>query len=142
MQEKIEKIEKEVPLKVLLIVDDEEEVRKLLMEYFQRQGFLVLEAENGELALKVITDNIIPDAVITDLMMPKMNGLELCHSIRNHPDERIRSLPVIILSGEDPEIHRPVAESAGANLFLEKPVNPKKLRDEIKKILGLRKEED
>lgn len=131
----------EINKKVLLIVDDEEEVRRLLMEYFQKQGFLVLQAENGELALKVITDNIIPDAVITDLMMPRKNGLELCRSIRCHPNSRINGLPIIILSGENPETHHHLVEEAGA-IFLEKPPQLKEIRRKIKELLGLSKEEE
>ena len=127
--------EKKIVL-IVLIVDDEKEVRKLIMDYLNKQGFLALQAENGRLALNIVTNDIIPDLVITDLMMSVMGGLELCRSIRCHQDPRIRSLPVIILSGEEPEIHRPLVEKAGANLFLKKPVNLKELRAEIKKLLG------
>ena len=127
--------EKKIVL-IVLIVDDEKEVRKLIMDYLNKQGFLALQAENGRLALNIVTNDIIPDLVITDLMMSVMGGLELCRSIRCHQDHRIRSLPVIILSGEEPEIHRPLVEKAGANLFLKKPVNLKELRAEIKKLLG------
>lgn len=64
----------------LLIVDDEKDIRRLLREYFEMQGYVIMEAENGIEAVKKAEEN--PDLILLDINMPKMDGLEVCKKIR------------------------------------------------------------
>ena len=81
---------------VLLLVEDDDDVCAALSRVFTRAGFTVVTAADGIAALKA-TETQRPDVVLTDLDMPRMNGLQLCRAIRQHAD--LRDIPVAILSG-------------------------------------------
>ena len=78
---------------LILVVDDEEEIRLLLKEFLERNGFDVMEAADGQQALKLAGENV-PDLVITDLLLPKEHGIDVMQSIKDR-----FFLPIIAISG-------------------------------------------
>ncbi|HWI40614.1 MAG TPA: response regulator, partial [Verrucomicrobiae bacterium] len=104
-----------------LIVDDCGDDRKLLRYYFTRRGWDIAEAANGEEALRVAR-SVLPDLIVSDALMPRMDGFELLREIRN---SSLRDVPFIIytctyLQEED----RSFSLDSGADAFLEKPRPP------------------
>lgn len=103
--------------KIILIVDDEADLRETLAEQFDLSGdFTVLTAESGEPALKILTSERV-DLVLLDVDMPGMNGREVCRRMR---DQGIR-IPVIMLTGRDGEADTVAGLESGANDYVAKP---------------------
>lgn len=107
--------------KIILIVEDEERMRKLLKDYFKNSGFNVLEAENGIEALKVFKENKI-DLLILDIMMPYMDGFTVCNEIRKNAET-----PIIILTAKGEEEDKLLGYELGADDYVTKPFSPKVL---------------
>ncbi|MDM8569843.1 response regulator, partial [Thiotrichales bacterium HSG1] len=105
----------------VLIIDDELEVRKVLHNYLTKQGYQVEIAENGEEGLQM-AKKILPDVIILDVMMPKMDGWEVLSYLKS--DQELISIPVIILSMME---DKSVAYSLGASDYLMKPVTREQL---------------
>ena len=104
----------------ILVVDDEFDFRALMKENFERNGYEVLEAENGEEALSVFNEHR-PDLVLLDLIMPKMDGYETCSRIRASPDGSVVPILIITCINDFRGIRR--AFDSGATDFTTKPVN-------------------
>lgn len=98
----------------ILVVDDEEPVVDLLTDMLEDEGHTVLFAYNGRVALEMI-EHQAPDLVISDVMMPFVDGIQLCKRLREEHDPR--SLPIILMSAALP----PDLSTCGANAFLGKP---------------------
>lgn len=115
----------------VLVVDDEETIRKLLAKHLERKGFEVLTAEDGERALELFRshgDRV--DLVILDMVMPRTSGLEVLVELRRtHPD-----LPVLLSSGYNQDADRAEAAAIGVHGFLAKPF---RLRDLTAQICAL-----
>jgi two-component system phosphate regulon response regulator PhoB len=103
--------------KQILVVDDEVQILALLSVMFRRVGYLVIKAENAHKALRML-DTSTPDLFILDVMMPEIDGIELCRRIRARP-ETART-PVILFSAYDDPIMMQRGLEAGANEFLTK----------------------
>jgi DNA-binding response OmpR family regulator len=113
----------------LFIADDDEQVRKMLAEYLEEEGYLVEQASDGRQALAKIAD-FIPDLVILDVRMPEVDGLEivrLLHATSN--------VPIIILSGLTDDIDRIAGLSAGSDDYVTKPIRPRELQLRIQSLL-------
>jgi DNA-binding response OmpR family regulator len=121
----------------VLVVDDEPQARTMLRLILARAGFEVLEAQDGYEALAEV-DRALPDAMILDIMMPGIDGFEVCERLRG--DERTADLPIIMLSAKaDPKsISRGL--SLGANEYLTKPVTPDDLTRHVRIVLSLENE--
>ncbi len=120
------------PLKVL-VVDDSDIVLKVIGNVLESHDFLVETAEDGEAALRRALREK-PDLVITDLMMPKMNGLELVEKLRAHMVTRYT--PIIMLTAKD-EVNTEVQGiAAGADDYLAKPINPRRLLARVNRLLA------
>lgn len=117
--------------KKILIVEDEESIRILLKLFLVRLNYKTYEARNG-LEGYGMAKQFIPDLIITDLMMPVMDGLALIKSIR--ADERLKNTPIVVLTGSDAEMQQ-TASIAGANTVMNKPVVRRELVDVIDSIL-------
>lgn len=104
---------------VVLVVDDEEGVRTVLRLALTRAGYDVVEAEDGEAALERV-DELLPDLVLLDVMMPGMGGFAVCQTLREDP--RTAVLPVIMLSARTDSRSRQAGLRAGATLYLTKPI--------------------
>lgn len=116
----------------ILVVDDSPVVKKIVTTTLVKKGFEVKEALDGVAALEILLSEKI-DLVITDLNMPKMDGLQLTREIRKNP--MYKRIPVIMLTTNPSEEQK--ALEAGANLYLKKPVTSEELISHIQKFLGI-----
>jgi two-component system, OmpR family, alkaline phosphatase synthesis response regulator PhoP len=111
----------------ILIADDEAFIRLLItqtLEEIEDQGTVILTAENGLEALEIIRREK-PDLVFLDVMMPKMNGFEICQLVKQ--DEDLKHIFIVILTAKGQELDRLQGEQAGANIFMTKPFDPDEL---------------
>ncbi|PEL04202.1 response regulator transcription factor [Bacillus sp. AFS017336] len=113
----------------ILIVDDDPNIRKLLNVLLRNEGFNVFEATNGIEAITVFEDNKI-DMLIIDLMMPKMDGFELCREIRNEAD-----LPIIMLTAKGETEQKVKGFKLGTDDYIVKPFEPVELVVRVKALL-------
>ncbi|MRG45803.1 response regulator [Chitinophaga sp. SYP-B3965] len=118
----------------LLIVEDNQELRKLIRETFE-QTYQVLESENGAQGLAIATEQI-PDLVISDVMMPEMDGLEFCSRLKT--DERTSHIPVILLTAKSSQADHVSGLENGADLYLSKPFSTRVLELNVRNLLALR----
>ena len=113
----------------ILIIEDEERMRKLLKDYFKRSGFSVLEAEDGVKGLKVFKENTV-DLVILDIMIPCLDGWTVCKSIRQNS-----KVPIIMLTAKSEEEDKLLGYELGADDYVTKPFSPKVLVAKVKALL-------
>jgi DNA-binding response OmpR family regulator len=118
----------------LLIVDDEPFTVEMLESFLQINGYQTVGAFNGEDGLVLVSVEQ-PEAVILDLMLPDLEGFEVCKRIRRQPESA--NLPVLIVSARTDADARERAAAAGANSYLVKPVNFPQLLAELKRLLAL-----
>jgi CheY-like chemotaxis protein len=118
--------------KSIMIVDDNPEIITLYRAVFKRKGYNVLEAPDGPTALDLLQDTI-PDLFILDIMIPEMNGIELCQRIRALPEHN--HTPVLVLSAYSESGIIEKAFAAGANDYVIKPVNAKDLEAKVHELL-------
>jgi two-component system, chemotaxis family, chemotaxis protein CheY len=124
----------------ILIVDDSNSMRAVIKKIVSISGFKMdqcYEAANGREALDVLAKNWV-DAIITDINMPEMNGLELLD--RLHGDELLREIPVIVVSTERSQERIEAVMVKGAKSFIKKPFLPEEIRRQLYDILGVRHE--
>src|SRR5262249_40884605 len=113
----------------VLVVDDEPIVRDVVVTYLEDAGFETAEAEDGVVA-KEMLEHEMPTAVVLDLMMPRMDGLELCRWIRSRSD-----VPVIMLTALGEEADRIVGLELGADDYVTKPFSPRELAVRVKTVI-------
>ncbi len=114
----------------VLVVDDEPQVRTIVATYLEREGFLVRTAEDGEEALAAIKARR-PDALVLDLMLPKLNGLSVLQRLRDDGDD----VPVIVLSARGKEHERVNGLELGADDYLPKPASPREIAARVRAVL-------
>lgn len=117
--------------KTVLIVEDEREIQKLLIELLKEQ-YTILTASNGVEALELIKRKI-PDIIISDVMMPEMDGLEFCRRIKNKNETC--NVPVIMLTAKNSVVNRIEGIESGANSFISKPFYPEHLLIRVQKLI-------
>ena len=113
----------------ILVVDDEEPIQELLRFNLEKEGYLVRVAKNGQEALKQVENNQ-PDLLVLDLMLPGMDGLEVCRKLRSNP--RFQQLPIIMLTAKGEEIDKVLGLELGADDYMTKPFSPRELLARIK----------
>jgi len=121
----------------ILIVDDEDHLRMLIeqaLEELEDDGVDFYTASNGEEALELIVKEK-PDLVFLDVMMPKMNGLEVCKRVKL--DLKLNDIAIIILTAKGQELDKKKGEEVGADLYMTKPFDPDKLLEKAREIIGL-----
>lgn len=107
-------------MKTILIADDEERIRKLVGDFLKRAGYSIIEAEDGEAAFRLFENNKKSiDLIILDIMMPGLNGWEVCRKIRE-----TSNVPVIILSARSEEFDELTGYESGADDYVTKPFSP------------------
>lgn len=112
-------LQTEMEASTILVVDDDFTMRLLMREALEQAGFHVIEAENGEEALQLfISQN--PSIILSDILMPEMNGFELCTQVRAHP--RGQFIPILLVTGLDDSDSIDHAYDVGATDFLTKPI--------------------
>ncbi len=111
-------------MKKILIVDDDRTMRTVLTRYLENRGYQVEQVTSGDEALSAVAKNP-PDLVVSDVMMPEMDGLEFCRRLRSTPSGQL--MPFIFLSGKGEIEDRIHGHSIGADDYLTKPVDPREL---------------
>lgn len=117
-------------MKKILIVEDEESIRGFLKINLKRNGFEVLETDNGEEGLEIV-EREEPDIVILDVMLPGIDGFEVCKRVR----EKQESIGIIMLTAKGQEMDKIIGLEYGADDYMVKPFNPMELLLRIKAIL-------
>ncbi len=123
--------------KKVLIVDDEPHIRLLLeqtLEDLEDQGVELLTADNGEDALETITTEK-PNLVFLDVMMPKMNGFDVCHKVKN--ELKLNDVYIIMLTAKGQEFDRQKGNDVGADIYMTKPFDPDEVLEKSLEVLGL-----
>jgi DNA-binding response OmpR family regulator len=114
----------------ILLVDDHENIRKLMEIYLKREGYSILHAENGKHALDIL-DNTLADLVIADIMMPEMDGYELTRSLRNANF----TMPILMVTARDTFPDKKRGFELGADDYMTKPVDMDELVLRVKALL-------
>src|SRR5881397_3354765 len=113
----------------ILLVDDEDSVQKLLTYPLERDGFRVVQARDGEQALRLFGDERI-DLVVLDLMLPKVDGLEVCKRLRAGSD-----VPIIMLTARGEELDKVLGLELGADDYITKPFSIREFRSRVRALL-------
>jgi len=125
----METLNQETTAEKILVVDDEERIRNLLRLYLEREGYEIDEADEGETALnKAMEKNY--QLIILDLMLPKMDGIEVCRKLREK-----KATPVIMLTARGEESSRIQGFEVGADDYVPKPFSPRELVYRVKAVL-------
>ncbi|MDH4152516.1 MAG: response regulator transcription factor [Nitrospira sp.] len=118
--------------KKILIVEDEPEIAQLVTHYFEKEGFRTTTTLNGFEAIKKVKEDK-PDLVVLDLMLPELDGLEVCKRLRATPNTAM--LPIIMLTAKAEESDTIVGLELGADDYVTKPFSPKTLVARVKSLL-------
>lgn len=120
----------------VLIVDDEPFIRLLLeqtLEELEDEGVELITADNGETALDIITSEL-PEIVFLDVMMPKMNGFDVCNTVKNELE--ISGVYIVLLTAKGQEFDKQKGADVGADIYMTKPFNPDEVLEVARKVLG------
>src|ERR687897_892602 len=110
----------------ILLVDDEDSIQKLLTYPLERDGFRVIPARDGEEALHRFDEEVV-DLVVLDLMLPKLDGLEVCKRLRS-----VSSVPIIMLTARDDELDKVLGLELGADDYITKPFSIREFRSRVR----------
>lgn len=119
-------------MKHILIIDDEEEIRELLEYNLQKEGFEVSTAKNGVEGLKKLDDAAV-DLILLDVMMPEMDGIEVCHQIRKQP--AFDNVIICFLTARSEDYSQIAGLDAGGDDYISKPIKPRVLISRINALL-------
>ena len=123
--------------KKILIVDDEAHIRMLIgqtLEELEDEGVEFLTADNGASALELIQSEK-PDLVFLDVMMPRMNGMDVCQKVKK--ELAIDDVDIILLTAKGQELDRQRGQEVGADVYMTKPFDPEVLLSKAKQVLEL-----
>lgn len=124
---------------IVLIVDDEERNLKLLRAFLARENYDIRSALRGETALQIVSESH-PDIILTDVMMPGLNGFEMCRKIKEN--DKTKMIPVVMVTALNEKKHHMLAMEAGADDFLSKPVDRIELLVRVKSMLRIKRYQD
>jgi len=113
----------------ILVVDDEERIRRLLKMYLEKEGYQIEEADDGETALRMASSQDF-DLILLDVMLPGIDGIEVCSRLR-----QIKATPVIMLTAKGEEMNRVQGFEVGADDYVVKPFSPREIIYRVKAIL-------
>jgi len=116
----------------VLVVDDEKDLVELVRYHLEKDGHKCLEARDGETALQLARERV-PDLIVLDLMLPGVDGLEVCRKIRKDP--KTASIAIIMLTAKSEEVDRIVGLEMGADDYMVKPFSPRELVARVKAVL-------
>ena len=114
---------------LVLVVDDEQKIVRIARDYLEQSGFRVLSASNGPLALAAARHDR-PDLIVLDLMLPGMDGLDVCRALRRESD-----VPIIMLTARAEEADRLIGLELGADDYIVKPFSPRELVARVRALL-------
>ena len=118
--------------KKILIVEDEQDIADLIVFNLEREGYRVESVSSGEDGLSR-AKSALPDLIVLDIMLPEMNGLDVCRALRS--DRTTQSIPIIMLTARDEEIDVVTGLEVGADDYITKPFSPKVLVARIRAVL-------
>lgn len=121
----------------ILIVDDEPHIRMLIeqtLEELEEDSVEFLTAENGEMALEII-EKEKPQLVFLDVMMPKMNGMEVCRKVKK--ELQLTGVFIVLLTAKGQELDRQKGQEVGADIYMTKPFDPEAILRKAREVLGL-----
>ena len=116
----------------ILIVEDEKDIRDLIIYALEAKGYETISTDDGEKALKMLKENK-PDLVILDWMLPSVSGLEICRNIRR--DKNIKNIPIIMLTAKITEDDKILGLDSGADDYITKPFSTAELSSRVKAVL-------
>ncbi|CAN5597363.1 N/A [soil metagenome] len=119
----------------ILVADDDRMIRRIVATKLSGLGYTVLEAEDGQEALSQLEDGEIPDLLITDQLMPRVNGLQLIRAIRSSSNSEKSVLPVIMLTSKGSEQDVIQGLEAGLDDYVVKPFSPNELAARVRTVL-------
>ena len=122
-------------MSTVLIVDDSSTLREMIAGLLIKSGMTVLEAQDGIEAKEKIQANP-PDLVVLDIVMPNLNGYELCRWVKNNPSTE--DIPIVICSSKGEEFDRYWGMKQGADAYIAKPFRPKEMVETVKQLLRSR----
>jgi two-component system alkaline phosphatase synthesis response regulator PhoP len=117
---------------VILVVEDEPDIRELVRLHLEQEGFAVAEAENGRQALDLARTRR-PSLIVLDLMLPEMSGLEVCRILRTKEETSV--VPILMLTARAEEVDRVLGFEMGADDYVVKPFSPRELMARVKALL-------
>jgi two-component system, OmpR family, alkaline phosphatase synthesis response regulator PhoP len=117
----------------ILVVDDEIYIVHILDFSLGMEGYEVVTALDGEQALERVASEK-PDLIVLDIMMPKLDGYEVCRAVKSNP--ATRTIPVILLSAKGRNVDQKMGFDVGADDYITKPFSPRKLVERINQLLG------
>ena len=120
-------------MKTILIVDDVQSELDMMANYLTKAGFKIIVANSGEEAIALTIANK-PDAIVTDWMMPKMGGLDVCRKLKKNPETE--SIPVIACTAKDRDVDRMWAKKQGINNYVTKPCTQDELVNAVRGVIG------
>ena len=118
--------------KKILVVDDEEHIRRLLSSILSKD-YAILIAKNGEEAVDIARRET-PDLILMDILMPKVDGLTACHTLKK--DRTTGNIPVVMLSGVGYELNMKLSQKLGADAYITKPFSTKGLRETVGQLIN------
>jgi len=121
----------------ILIVDDEAHIRMLIeqtLEDLEDEGVIFFKAENGEEAFEIIQSEK-PQLVFLDVMMPKMNGMEVCRRVKKELE--LNNIFIVLLTAKGQELDRQKGLEVGADLYMTKPFDPEAILNKAREVLNL-----
>ena len=117
--------------KTILTLDDSQTIRDMLLGALSEAGYRVVQAQDGIEGLERLGEQI-PDAIITDINMPRMDGFDFIEAVRR--DARNAEVPILVLTTEDEPFRKDQARRAGATGWIVKPFHPEKLLDALRRV--------
>ena len=118
----------------VIVVDDDKEVQEIVTFALRRNGFEVAVAGNGQQLQDMLTAQT-PDLIILDVMMPKMNGMEVCRRVKK--ELALNDIFIVLLTAKGQELDRQKGQEVGADLYMTKPFDPEALLAKAREVLGL-----
>ncbi len=113
----------------ILVVDDDPDTVSILSRHLQREGFVALEANSGAECLRMVQQNEV-DVILLDLMMPEMDGFQVCKALKNNPETA--EIPIIMITARDDMDARAEGMRLGVSDFLAKPVFRRQLANRVR----------
>lgn len=121
-----------MPMKTILVIDDEKDLIKLVDFHLSKEGYLVIGAKNGIEGLDIAQKHR-PDLILLDIMMPKLDGLEVCKRLKGAPETA--RIPVVMLTAKAQEADKVLGLELGADDYITKPFSPREMVARVKAVL-------
>ena len=121
-----------MPKKTILVIDDEPDILDMLSFHLEKEGFIVHPADSGEKGIK-LCEHIKPDLILLDIMMPGMDGHQVCYRLKTNPD--FNAIPIVMLTAKQDETDEVVGLKIGADDYIKKPFSPRVLIARIHSVL-------